>query len=142
MMDRSVVCCLALVLFIYGSVVEALAPKFPCRASIQRQQGRLSYHQDSLLRRRMVEEKKENTDERSIEEVEREASRKVASSLMFSWNLKEALTKTAWAFVLVGFLLNLFGYDYVFDKDNWGLRIDTIENKQFQQELVRASKSR
>lgn len=88
----------------------------------------------------MVKPNKGNNDDRSIEEVEREASQKVASSLLFPWRLQEVVTKTAWTFVLIGFLLNLFGYDYVFDKQNYSLRIDTIENKQFQQELVRHPK--
>ena len=90
----------------------------------------------------MTNKDQKNNDYRTIEEVEREASRKVASKLMFSWNLSGAVTKAAWTFVLVGFLLNIFGYDYVFDKDNWNLRIDTIENKQFQQELVKSSRTR
>lgn len=135
MMRRSLLGWTALVFLTFKSgMTEALAPTPP--ASIQ-QRGKLCSDYNRLLQRRMVEDNKESNDNRSIEEMESEASRKVASSLMFSWNLQEALTKTAWTFVLVGFLLNLFGYDYVVDKEHWNLRIDTIEHKQVQQELVR-----
>ena len=134
----------ALVLLVLGSVStpEALAPSdaHPCRrGSIIQQRGQMCSDKQSLSRLRMVDQNRNdcnNNDDRSIEEVEREASRKVASRLMFSWNLQQAINTTAWTFVLVGFLLNLFGYDYVFNKENQFLRIDTIENKQFQQELV------
>jgi|Transcript_9766 hypothetical protein len=83
-----------------------------------------------------------SNDDKTIEEIEREASKKVASRLLFSWNLQDAISKTAWAFVLIGFLLNLFGYDYVFNQESGTLRIDTIENKHFQQELVQAGYSK
>lgn len=136
-MGRSAFCWIAFVLLMLGSSSSAFVPSAP-RRHIHRDQS----NGQSLTPRRMVDQNKGNNDDRSIEEVEREASRKVASSLMFTWNLQEALTKTAWTFVLVGFILNIFGYDYVFDKDNLSLRIDTIENKQFQQEVVKASKNR
>ena len=96
----------------------------------------------SAARLRMLDQNKNDSssnDDKTIEEIEREASKKVASRLLFSWNLQEAISKTAWAFVLIGFLLNLFGYDYVFNQESGTLRIDTIENKHFQQELVQGT---
>lgn len=49
----------------------------------------------------------------------------------------EAVSKTFWAILGLGLLMNIFGYGYIVDKG--GIRIDTLENKQFQQELVRGA---
>lgn len=54
----------------------------------------------------------------------------------------EAISKTFWAILGLGLLLNAFGYGYVVNKDEWSIKIDTLENKDFQQELVKASKNR
>lgn len=130
---------LALFLVLLGLCCACLSSAFAPPRSCHHVQQRASSNEPRLVSRNMIDD----DDDRTIEEVERDASRKVASKLLFSWNFSGAITKAAWTFVLIGFLLNLFGYDYVFDNENiWSLRIDTMENKQFQQELVKSSKNK
>ena len=54
-------------------------------------------------------------------------------------NLQSAFVAAAWAFLAIGFILNLFGYDYVMEDGHLG--IDTMEKSQFKQEVIKASKS-
>lgn len=49
----------------------------------------------------------------------------------------EAISKTFWAILGIGLVLNTFGYGFIVSKD--GIKIDTLENAQFQQELIKQS---
>lgn len=55
--------------------------------------------------------------------------------------LFEAISRTFWAVLGLGLVLNAFGYGLVVSKD--GVKVDTLASRQFQQELVKpASKNR
>jgi len=54
----------------------------------------------------------------------------------------EAISNTFWVILGLGVLLNMFGYGYVVNKDEFSIKIDTLEKKQFQEELVKTSKNR
>lgn len=56
----------------------------------------------------------------------------------FISRLQSAIVAAGWTFLAIGFILNIFGYDYVV-KDG-RLTIDTMEAAQFQQEVIKASK--
>lgn len=55
--------------------------------------------------------------------------------LLFPQRFGDALTRVGWLFVGVGILLNSLGYGYVLSDGK--LRIDTLENRQFQNEINR-----
>lgn len=75
-----------------------------------------------------------------IYEKEQEASRKVMDKLLFPNRLNRAFTATAWAFIIFGFVLNLFGYDYLVKDGKF--TIDTLENTQFENEIRRTMKKK
>jgi hypothetical protein len=81
------------------------------------------------------EEEEEEKDEpitlAELTRMEEESSRKVMDRLLLPQRIGEAVTSMAWLFVIGGFLLNVFGYDYVVN-ENHMLTIDTLENSQFQ----------
>lgn len=66
---------------------------------------------------------------------EEEASRRVMQRLMLPNLIGHAMTAVAWAIILGGVMLNLFGYSYVVDHGR--VRIDTLEARQFQDAKVR-----
>jgi hypothetical protein len=74
--------------------------------------------------------------------VEQQQSNKVWNSLMAPYAiggvLTDVITKLGWTFVLVGFLLEAFGYSYMIRDGQ--LTIDTLDNRQFQEELTRGIK--
>jgi hypothetical protein len=103
---------------------------------------RIATHHHSLrstLRLRMKEEDdKEEEKEKDepitlaeLNRMEEESSRKVMDRLLLPQRIGEAVTSVAWLFVIGGFLLNVFGYDYTVN-ENHMLTIDTVENSQFQ----------
>ena len=84
--------------------------------------------------------KKDDDDDlrRNFYQREEESSKQVFDNLVTGPALGSAITTAGWAFVAFGFLLNLFGYDYVV-KDG-RVTIDTVEARQFQKEVKKAMK--
>lgn len=76
--------------------------------------------------------------------IEQEANRRVNDRLMLPRRVATSFSQTvgalAWTFIISGIILNFFGYAYVKD-DTYGYRIDTIERKMFQEEVVRSMRS-
>lgn len=75
--------------------------------------------------------------------VEQEANRRINDRLLFPQKVATSISKTvnalALSFIIFGFILNVFGYAYVRDEN--GLRIDTMDAKRFQDEIVRSMRS-
>ena len=72
-------------------------------------------------------------------EREQEASRKTMNNLLIPTRLNNAITATLYALVLLGVVLNLFGYDYYL-KDGQFV-IDTLDNRRFENEVRRVMKT-
>jgi hypothetical protein len=74
--------------------------------------------------------------------VEQEAGRKVAHRLMLPrmivTSISQSISALAWGFLLVSFILQIFGYAFVMD--SFGFRIDTLEARQFQDEIMKSVK--
>lgn len=85
------------------------------------------------------DEKEDNTNNDVSDDGDMYSFRPTATSSLIT-NLQSALVAAAWAFVVIGVILNLLGYDYVMTEDG-RLSVDTIEASQFKQEVIRASKS-
>jgi hypothetical protein len=86
-------------------------------------------------------QKDENNDEKQIENPLQTPSmtkgtRPSINPILF--NIDAAITFGAILFVLIGFVLNIFGYSYVVEDGH--LRIDTLDYRQFHDEVVRAAK--
>lgn len=64
----------------------------------------------------------------------------VFENVKFLENVNKAATTTAYAFLVIGFLLNIFGYDFLVQDGK--LTIDTLEKRQFQNEVTRTTKQR
>lgn len=73
-------------------------------------------------------------------EKERQASRRLTNKLLLPERIGKAANATLYAFVILGFLLNLFGYAYVRNPDG-SLTIGTMETRRFQEEINRTVKS-
>jgi hypothetical protein len=54
-------------------------------------------------------------------------------------NLQSAFVTAAWGFSAIGFILNLFGYEHVMMDCQFS--IDAMETSQFQQRVIKATKS-
>ena len=76
---------------------------------------------------------------KSYDQKEEESSKKVIQNLTAGRGLGTIVTAAGWAFVLIGFVLNMFGYDYVVRDGR--VTIDTVEARQFQMEVNRAMKT-
>jgi hypothetical protein len=72
-------------------------------------------------------------------DIENRATRGVWFRLMMPYEVSRYVTTALWTFVVVGFLLNFAGYAWVWDGHQ--LTIDTLAQRQFQQEINRAAKS-
>jgi len=74
--------------------------------------------------------------------AEQEASRKVAQRLMFprvvATSISQTITAFAWGFIILSFILQSLGYAFIFD--DAGVRVDTLEAKQFQLEIIKSVK--
>lgn len=66
---------------------------------------------------------------------EEKASRDLLGRLLLPSRIVQACTGMIQIFVVIGILLNAFGYGYV--RTEHGIGIDTLENRQFQIELRR-----
>eukprot|EP00977_Amphora_coffeiformis_P000060 scaffold15_cov204-Amphora_coffeaeformis.AAC.5 len=67
---------------------------------------------------------------------EREQSNKMWFRFWAPYEISRYVTAALWAFVIVGYLLNVMGYAYVWTSDGQ-LTIDTLAQQEFQQELAR-----
>jgi hypothetical protein len=76
--------------------------------------------------------------------AEQEATRRVNDRLLLPRRIATSFSKTvgalAYTFIISGFVLNFFGYAYVRD-ETYGFRVDTLEKKMFQEEVVRSMRS-
>jgi hypothetical protein len=74
--------------------------------------------------------------------AEQEASRRVTQRLMFprlvASSISQTVTAMAWLFLISSFVLQALGYSFIVD--DAGLRIDTLEAKQFQDEIAKSIK--
>eukprot|EP00980_Cylindrotheca_fusiformis_P028657 scaffold22634_cov123-Cylindrotheca_fusiformis.AAC.4 len=70
---------------------------------------------------------------------EEEASKRVRDKLLFPYRLGRAFNALLWTFVVVGVLLNVFGYGYI-RGDNGMLSIGTLEERNFQIEVNKSAK--
>ena len=68
---------------------------------------------------------------------EQRSSNNVMSNLLTFQGAGSAIVAAGWAFVIIGLILPMFGYDYVV-KDG-RVTIDTVEARQFQNEINRAT---
>jgi hypothetical protein len=86
-----------------------------------------------------------NDDDDPVDEyrAEEEASQKVARRLMMPrvimTSISQTITAFGWGFLVVTFVLQALGYALVLD-DSAGLRIDTLDAQNFQQEVIRSVK--
>lgn len=111
----------------------------------QTQFPRVSTKQHQFLMRREAEDHEDKNDMEletkespmslaDLSRLEEEASRKNLERLLLPDRIGQAVTKVAWLFVLSGFVLNIFGYGYVVQANHL-IKIDTLENRQFQMEV-------
>jgi hypothetical protein len=91
-----------------------------------------------LFSKKDDKESKEVFDRRSLYEKEEESSKKVFNNLTAGNGLGTVVTGAGWAFVVIGFILNMFGYDYVVRDGR--VTIDTVEARQFQMEVNKSMK--
>jgi hypothetical protein len=88
----------------------------------------------------ILHSKKENNDDdlrRNFYEREAESSKKAMTNLLTFQGVGSAIVTAGWTFVVIGLILPLFGYDYVVRDGR--LTIDTVEARQFQNEVNRAT---
>jgi hypothetical protein len=64
---------------------------------------------------------------------EEQASRELLQRLLLPSRISQAWTRMIQLFVVIGILLNAFGYGYV--RTEYGIGIDTLEHQQFQMQL-------
>jgi len=83
------------------------------------------------------DDRPEIEDSRNFYEKETEASQKVFGNLLITQNFDSIVIGAGFVVIVFGFALNYFGYDYVV-KDG-RLTIDTIEARQFQDEVRKAA---
>lgn len=70
------------------------------------------------------------------QQLEQESSRKVRQTLLFPYYLGKAVNVAVGVLLLSSIILNMFGLSYTV-RDHW-ITIDTLENREFQDELVRS----
>ena len=76
-----------------------------------------------------------NKREENVGKTEEEATREVFGRLLFFDRFRNLGYFVGIGIIVIGYVLRYFGYDYVVDER--GLRIDTVEARQFQDEIVR-----
>lgn len=69
-------------------------------------------------------------------QIEQESSNQVLQSLLFPYYLGKAINVAVGVLIISQIILNMFGLSYSV-QDNW-ITIDTLENRQFQEEIVRS----
>jgi hypothetical protein len=91
-----------------------------------------------LFSKKDDKDSKDVFDRRSFSEKEEESSKKVFNNLTAGNGLGTIVTGAGWTFVVIGFILNMFGYDYVVRDGR--VTIDTVEARQFQMEVNKSMK--
>mmetsp|Transcript_22053 Transcript_22053/g.28544 ORF Transcript_22053/g.28544 Transcript_22053/m.28544 type:complete len:145 (+) Transcript_22053:108-542(+) len=76
----------------------------------------------------------------NVAKSEEEADREVMNRLLFFDRFRSMGYVLGVGIIVVGYIFRMFGYDYVVDEK--GLRIDTKEARQFQDEIVRDKRFR
>ena len=90
--------------------------------------------------------KKEDKIDQAVEyyQAEAEATRKRTQRLNFPRAVMTTVTKTvqylAYAFLITSFGLNVIGYSFI--KDDSGLRVGTMDELRFQNEIVRSTEGK
>ena len=90
--------------------------------------------------------KKEDKVDQAVEyyQAEAEATRKRTQRLNFPRAVMTTITKTvqylAYAFLITSFGLNVIGYSFI--KDDSGLRVGTMDELRFQNEIVRSTEGK
>jgi hypothetical protein len=74
-------------------------------------------------------------------EREQQAARDLENRLLLPNRIGKAVNVLLYTFVILGFVLNLFGLAYVKSPDGWSVTIDTIEARRFQDEINRTTKT-
>jgi hypothetical protein len=74
-------------------------------------------------------------------EREQKAARDLENRLLLPNRIGKAVNVLLYTFVILGFVLNLFGLAYVKSPDGWSVTIDTIEARRFQDEINRTTKT-
>ena len=83
----------------------------------------------------VVLQEREGNDDREPEEK----NLFVFDNMVVFDRINQALTATAWGFLLAGFLLNALGYDFIVRDGK--LTVDTLEKRQFENEVMRVVRS-
>ena len=71
-------------------------------------------------------------------ELERRQAQRVWTNLMLPYEVSRFVTTALWVVVGVGFVLNAFGYAYVWQDGH--LTIGTLEQKEFQDAFWRSNR--
>ena len=114
--------------------IHALARTPHCRLC-----GRKDSEDEDLPSLDEDEQKPKSYTSRELFEKEEQASRKTMNNLLLPSRLNDAVTATLYGLVILGLVLNIFGYDYYL-KDGQFV-IDTLENRQFENEVRRAMRT-
>eukprot|EP00956_Cyclotella_meneghiniana_P008059 scaffold10745_cov25-Cyclotella_meneghiniana.AAC.3 len=75
-----------------------------------------------------------------LSQLERNAATQRRNSMLLPQRISKAAGVLAWGFVIVGFILNTLGYAYIADPSG-GIGIGTLNERDFQRELVRSSRT-
>lgn len=70
-----------------------------------------------------------------LSKLESDSTKKRYDMWFLPGRISRAVTTLAWGFVIVGFSLNLVGYGFVRDESGFGLRIGTMDERNFQREV-------
>jgi hypothetical protein len=71
-------------------------------------------------------------------QIEQESSQKVLQTLLIPYYLGKAVNLALGVFLFSAIVLNMFGFSYIV-RDHW-ITIDTLDNRQFQDEIVRSTR--
>jgi hypothetical protein len=153
------------VLLIFSRTVQAFIPTSKTRSvpecqlcSTMTEQDSIHKSTISLISTRIMAQKNMNDSDDDIKTTkddddydpvdvfiaEQEASRKVANRLMLprmvATSISQTISAFAWTFLILSFVLQICGYSFMMDES--GLRIDTLEARQFQEEITKNMKDR
>ena len=102
-----------------------------------------NHHRLQLKKEPTDDQDSELMNEFELQRQEKKASKESFDRLMLPYRIGTSLNKATYAvvitFLVVNFFLNLGGYSFIL-KDG-GLKIDTLEARQFQQEIHRSVKN-
>jgi hypothetical protein len=74
---------------------------------------------------------------RAEEEASQKVTRRLIMPRVIMKSISQTITAIGWSFLVVSFVLQALGYALVLD-DSTGLRIDTLDAQNFQQEVNRS----